>query len=441
MLLLWKVVLGLLVFCAFGRIAGMLLRYVALAACLFITLLVIILMAVVVDAQVSHAYRQTAWTLAERRKEMYDAIDFLTTTPSCLPMPKEGWPTDWRAIRRSVRAHTSGPLASSQVPYHFVVDGYSVHGGMPTAEEVKRGYNTIVLYSGGSWAGLAPSHPRLNNLINICACSSTAQLSLRAAQYWRIPVPVVGFNYGTSNLDTLNIGQTDDSAMLGHVYKLVAEAHPTARIVLAGDCLGSLRLLNWMATRPELPRLHGIALESPLPSLRHFLNVFTPFDRCNELFYKGLIAVMPNYRPELETYQSFAAHGKDAFPDVPTFVGVLADDPISHPRDLPQFEARLHQVETFVAHDKDESGRPVFHGQMIKLTSYQNAIRAFFNRIGILLPVPESSNTAETAPAKAAIDPETAAEGQPRSPPSDSSHTPYAANPAPDQIASAESSA
>ncbi len=397
MLLLWKMVLGLMVLCVFGRIAGMLLRYAVLAMFLFLLLAVVLGAAVVVDAQVSHAYRQATWTLAERRQEMHDAIDFLTTTPSCLPAPADGWPTDWRAVRRNVRAaHTTqqaNPAGTNDLGgFHFVVDGYSVHGGLPTPAEVERGHNTILLYSGGSWAGIAPSYPRINNLINFCACSSTAQISLRGAQYLRLPFPVVGFNYGTSNLDTLNIGQTDDSAMIGHVYQTVARAHPTARIILAGDCLGSLRLLNWLATRPEVPRLHALVLESPLPSLRHFLNVFTPWDRANELFYKARVAIMPNYRPELETYQSFMAHGPEVFPNVPTFIGVLQDDPISHPRDLPKFQARLRQVHTFVADDKDTAGRPVFHGQLVKLASYQHAARNFINTLNL------TSSTTQSPP-------------------------------------------
>lgn len=385
MLVLWKLVLGLMLVCVLWSVAGRLFRYAFLACFLLLLVGVVIGMAVIVDAQVSHAYRQAAWTLAERRQEMYDAIDFLTTTPSCLTPPSGGgWPSDWRAVRRSVRSHTALSLSARPLPYHFVVDGHSVHSGLPTAEEVSRGHGTIVLYSGGSWAGIAPAHPRLNNLLNICACASTAQLALRAAQHLRLPVPIVGFNYGTSSLDTLNIGQTDDSAMLSHVYKTVHKAHPTARLVLAGDCLGSLRLLNWLATRPELPQLHAIVLESPLPSLRHFLNVFTPFECCNQWLYEALVAIMPNYRPELETYQSFEAHGKDAFPDVPTFIGMLSDDPISHPSDLPRFIERLHQVETFVAHDKDAAGRPVFHGQIVKLPGYQHAARAFLARLQLL---------------------------------------------------------
>jgi hypothetical protein len=136
-----------------------------------------------------------------------------------------------------------------------------------------------------------------------------------------------------------------------------------------------------------------------LPSLRHFLNVFTPFDRCNEILYKALVAIMPNYRPELETYQSFVAHGKEAFPDVPTFIGVLRDDPISHPRDLPQFEARLRQVETFIADDKDASGRPIFHGQIVKLASYKRAACTFLARRGLLDPPPQPTIKVDAAPA------------------------------------------
>jgi hypothetical protein len=394
-LVLWKACLGLSIAWMFGRIAGRFLHYAILALFLFILLVVVIAAAVILNAHVTHAYHQAAWTLAERRQDMFEAIEFLTTTPCSLPRPDEGWPSDWRSVSRGVRAH----MSPSRLPYHFMVDGYSVHSGLPTAQEVATGQNTIVLYSGGSWAGVNPSQVWINAVLAlVCGCTSTAQLSLRAAKNLRLPVPVVGFNYGTSHLDTLNIGQADDSAILSFVYKAVTSAHPTARIVLFGDCLGSLRLLNWVASRPELPHLEAIVLESPLPSLRKFLSALTPFDSCNYVMFRALVTIMPNYRPELEDYQSFLAYGKDSFPDVPTFIGLLRDDPISHPRDLPQFQTRLHQLEVFVADDKDSAGRPVEHGHIIKLATYQQAVRAFLRRLHLI----DDSHTGQQ------IDPHTA---------------------------------
>ena len=375
----WRLGLGALVCLLFWERVKPLIEKLLLAVLLLALLAGLLGEIVVVQAKIDHMARHSQYTASERRHAITQSVELVTTTRSSTAAGDGS--RDWRGVRRAMRRRAVA--TDKGASFHFVVDGYAVHSGLPTADELRLADNTILIYSGGSWAGLTPSYPRLNQLFNVCSCTTTSQLSIRAAQNLRLPMCIVGFDAPTSKLDMLNIGQADDSAILSHVYDTVHSAHPKARIILGGDCLGSLRLLNWLATRPSLPALRAIVLESPLPSLRHFLNSLTPFRWINSVCNQALCVILPNYFPELEAFYAFSAHAKSAFPDVPTFIGVLEHDAVSHPNDLPVFRARLHQVETFVAQDTDARAktRTLSHGQIVKAPTYQNAVRQFLARL------------------------------------------------------------
>ena len=148
------------------------------------------------------------------------------------------------------------------------------------------------------------------------------------------------------------------------------------------DCLGSLRVLNWVSKARDFvsDSLGGLILESPLLSLRHSMNIVSAYDPINELCYRALSLILPNFDQTKDLYQGFAESSRKAFPQVPTLIGSISGDGMCDEKEVSVVNKKFQQS-PLVRHHKSENesleGKPVRHGQLILTPSFQTAVRDF----------------------------------------------------------------
>jgi len=380
--LLHIIVLTLLVaFCA--HITRIVFKHVVFLVLCISFLVMASAIGIIVDAHITHA-QMTSHSRHARHQRFYmqtpiitvagfsesDAHQMEITTPDY-----KGLTTHLQhcLITRQECRTTLGPV--------------EVHSGLPSAEEVQKGQNTIVLYSGGSWHGLFPQNPRFNRLLKVCGGLTESVLGFRAAGSLKLPFPVVAFDYPTGRLSALNCGQTDDTAILDYMYQKVTKTFPSTKIIVMADCLGSLRVMNWLATKPaNMDNLKSVLLESPLTELRHFLNGLSSNKSMNELAFKVLAFIMPNYHSSKEKEFCFSSFPHTNYPQVPVFVGIINEDLVSNQHSVDKVMEKFPESEAlfFVARNEFVDGQPLKHGQLVRCASYVSAVKEFLSCVNLL---------------------------------------------------------
>lgn len=291
----------------------------------------------------------------------------------------------WRKTAESKSEEMSECIANGQ-EFTTVIDGCTVKGGQwPSAEEVERCDNTIVLSVRGLWAGLAARiNPVLNAFLNRYVKCWNRQLlyaSIRLASYG-FPYPVVTIDFPTGDPATLNFGQKDDCLVMSYIYEHVRTSYPKAKIILQSVCLGGLRILNWLARNPAPKNVIGVVLESPLPSVRHLLRGFLG-SHFSEWWYRAFCSLLPNFRPELDgQYSFFQPRGSKAadLSKVPIFVGLIENDAFSNKGHLPLFADRFSNLTVFTT-TADQSNHNITHGKLYRLPSYRAAVHTFVHAL------------------------------------------------------------
>jgi hypothetical protein len=309
---------------------------------LFCTVLLVLGSLLVVHFEGARS-RETLWRMPKRERQLFHAA----RTPffSIVPLPPRaegakggggiGEEDDEPGLAPRWAAWTEGPwkqmchetgegltraIADKSV-FEREVAGHVVRPGWPSAAEVERCGNTLVLAVRGLWAGLAARiNPVLNAFLNRyvkCWNRSLVWTTVRFSSYG-MPYPVVSIDFPTADVATLNFGQKDDCLLMSHIYEHALTMYPRARIVLLSVCLGGLRIMNWLGRNPDPPNLAAVVLESPLASVRHLLRGFIGERWFHEDLYNTFCLIVPNYRPELENQYSFlhtlgpAAHARFA---------------------------------------------------------------------------------------------------------------------------------
>ena len=316
-----------------------------------------------------------------------------TETEKWRPMfrPWNEW--KWRKLAESTGEQLSQHIASGKL---FVrqVDNCIVRNGWPTAEEVERCDNTIVLSVRGLWAGLAARiNPVLNAFLNRyvkCWNRSLMYCGIRLAAYGMC-LPCVSLDFPTADVATLNFGQKDDCLVFDFIYNRVRKAYPKAKIILLSVCLGGLRVLNWLSRNPNPENVIGVILESPLPSVKHLLKGFLGSWYSQDL-YNTFCMVVPNFRPELEEQYNFIREMKrcddgKVLPSevcrVPIFIGIIETDPFSNKSHLPLFCGRFPNLTVFSTDERESGEHRISHGKLYRLGSYQRAAQTFISAIQI----------------------------------------------------------
>jgi hypothetical protein len=288
--------------------------------------------------------------------------------------------------------------------YLHEVEGYVVHSGLPSREEVERANNTVVINLRGHWSGLfARLSPTLNTALNRylkCWNRDVGWMVSRLSSY-NLPYPAICVDLPTADVAGLNFGQRDDGLILEYVYDLVHRTYPKAKIVIVSVCLGGLRVLNHISRYPNLPNLSAVIIESPLPSVRHLLSGMLGYD--SEDLYRTFCLIVPGFRPELECqYSFFRPLLRNESPcNIPIFLGMLESDPFSNSSHLPLFKPRFTNVTVFTTTETKHAGKTVGHGQLFRLPSYQTAVSQFLGlpkRVGGIIGVPPMLSPLPEAP-------------------------------------------
>lgn len=237
-------------------------------------------------------------------------------------------------------------------PYRYETAGLVVHSGLPDISATYDGPLTLHVHS--AWSGLFPQSVGLNHFIHTqMGFTNCFQSSLDRAKALNTDHPFVSFYMPTGEVFNLNFGQKDDALVLSHAYDTIAKRFPKARIVVYADCLGGLRLMNWLG--PDLPNLAGIVLESPLLSVEHMLSL-TKSKRANRWLYRMFCLLVPNFNAELDRYSRYELKPAQQFPDVPVLVAVGQNHWMSGPTHLPSWTSRFPNSQTVVVEEKVKCG-------------------------------------------------------------------------------------
>jgi hypothetical protein len=183
----------------------------------------------------------------------------------------------------------------------------------------------------------------------------------------------------TDDVASLNFGQKDDAIILSYVFETLCKQYPFAKIMLYAECLGGLRVMNWLGGyQNRLDQLVGLILESPLPSIEHMLSC-TRNERFNRLIYQAFCLLIPNFNAQLDRYNCYKTRRAQQFPNVPLLVGVLTNDWLSGPAQLPLWTARFTTTLAALI-DPTETPRHMTHGHLFRSPSFQQRIHTFYNK-------------------------------------------------------------
>lgn len=210
---------------------------------------------------------QPAWRLGKPRKTTPTVVGLNTYTlsPICL-QPGTVAPIQVKALTKAIQHHKQPE--SAQIIVHKktetepdrtkFIKGYStVTRGVPTMPSayltiVSRGYARLENPKHGlprQGGGIIDAYTRLRDTITL--------------------TPIISFDL-PDDRRSFNFGQTLDQACLKTVYDEVVVQNPTAKIILSGDCRGSLNVLKFATTNPQ--NLDALVLLSPFVSAKEVTN-------------------------------------------------------------------------------------------------------------------------------------------------------------------------
>lgn len=266
-----------------------------------------------------------------------------------------------------------------------------LYNGLPRGSEP----NTIILYIGGAWAGLAANQPKLHRWRRWWTGNNVGVAwAMRFAWRCRPPCPVVGLNLPTDRVVSFNAGQLDDSRLIQHIMLQLGgqdDEPKSRRVVVVGACLGGLRVANWLgwlrASRRPVPScLAGVVLESPLPALDHYGKLASENPYVQTLVYGLAAAVAPNYQLVSPAYQqqSLSEVGSRLVPaSIPVLVATIAGDPISNDETLKPLLDQLPHASRLVATERrvTPGGKRLKHGRMVLVPAYHDAIRSLVQTV------------------------------------------------------------
>lgn len=256
-------------------------------------------------------------------------------------------------------------LTQRRESYKYEFRNFAIFDGLPDIDPSYEGNITMHIHS--SWAGFFPNMRRLNAIVHDQFGFVTAlQSSIDRVTAMPYLAPLVSFHMPTGEIASLNFGQKDDSIVISHAYETLCRAFPKAKIVLYGECLGGLRLMNWL--KPPLSQVTGIILESPLTSAEQLIS-FTRNKRINRWLYRAFCLLLPNFNAEIDRHHRYPT---DQFSEVPVFVAALEHDQISGPNQLSAWTSRFQKPKSIIVKDTK-----IQHGQLFRNIDFQSQLASF----------------------------------------------------------------
>lgn len=253
-----------------------------------------------------------------------------------------------------------------------------VHSGLPKQTGEK---DIVVLYSSGDFAGFLTDYPRIRQKLPWSGVYSLKMPmdSVREGMFKN--VPVVGFDYPTHSPRLLNFGQVQDQQTLTKLFDDICTACPTARIVLMGECMGGLRIYNWIPTMTEQQKERVCAIIYMYP-IRKMDCIFKnlPMYKPIQSAVHGIIKkALKHYTPEDHYPGWFMNRPVSEFPACPMLLATGHDDPFAKKEEL------IAIADKFRGHSKPlqiyESPTKVGHGKLRKDTGFLMAVDEFMEKI------------------------------------------------------------
>jgi len=248
---------------------------------------------------------------------------------------------------------------------------YCIHVGIPN--EIHHYTQPIYIYSPG-----IPEMPGpLYSAVHPAFCVYTA---IKAGN---IQGPCVVFDYPTRARRSFNFCQAQDLHCLDLVYTKLITTHPTAQVVLFGNCIGATTILRMLTEKAHDPKylsaVKAVIAETPVISLKHIFQYALWGGRLTHLLCR---LNFPNYTPKkLATIMD-----EKPFPStIPVLIGSLPYDTVSALPDIKKMVTHLRsqsnggqQIEHFICDGPDKR---LWHCQMGKSKGWQAAIKLFVQRL------------------------------------------------------------
>lgn len=260
----------------------------------------------------------------------------------------------------------------------------NVHANLPDKEELSG--RKVILYVNGSFTGFFASKPKIRRTIHRSG-PFALQLPLNVMFHEVLPnekYVIVGFDWPTNSPLHLNFGQKYDIEVLNYVYQSLRSV-TTEKIVLMADCLGALKLLNWMVkqTPEELEkRTHAIVLISPITCLNDFLHQLTGWELLDKSIVPPIVrSGCANYVEEPTYDDWFLNKPWTSFPQVPLFVATVKGDTISTsekqvPLILQKFP-NSHPRIVFENTDTVVGKKTIKHGMLNHVPAFRESVQRF----------------------------------------------------------------
>lgn len=222
---------------------------------------------------------------------------------------------------------------------------------------------------------------------------TVAEMVLRWSNI-NLPIPVVGFRMPTHGIWT-NLGQQDDSLVISMVMEKVMCAFPNAKIVIAGECLGSLRVERWWCSQFSVPYRNActaLVCLTPVSAMQPTIDSILDSWFVDQLGFKPLSAwnmlgcITPNMNTEEPPAVECPLSGR-------ILVAFIADDSLCPASELSSIKMRFPnaQITIIPALSNDRNGKRLTHGHCTRWPPFRNLLLDFLRRTTMSTTIKDDS--------------------------------------------------
>ncbi len=321
-----------------------------------------------------HSPVECSWRLGKPRKVTPTIANLNTYTLSPIKgVPEPVNPLQVRDLTKAIQHHKSPDTASLTIHEKNSTDrikyikGYStITKGVASVSEpyitiVLRGYARTKNPKNGlpqQGGGIVDTYTRLRNNLAF--------------------TPVVAFDLPDERR-SFNFGQELDQACIKVVYDEVVAKNPHAKIILTGDCRGSLNALKFATTNPK--NLDAIVLLSPFTSAKELTQELSK-NYLQNYFGKGSNTLLQNFFqwwfPNYDPAQDNLMEQLDKITGKKIFIAHRIGDTLVSDETVTNLAEQLNKNnDLYLALINDTSAK---HAKLMQITECQELINAFYER-------------------------------------------------------------
>lgn len=243
--------------------------------------------------------------------------------------------------------------------------------------------NTVlVIYFSGSFSGFLRDYPPVRRV-----ASSPFGISLPINVMYHELLPanymMIGFDFSTDSPRYLNFGQKQDVQVIEYMYQMVRAHFPCHKIVFMADCLGVLKLMNWMVQSNEcLASVCALILISPITNMDTIFKQISKYQWFNEFSHRCVLyGLKENYVPEAQYSNWFLRHTPSRFPQhVAVFIASIEHDSISTKQQIDDIAAKFSHVVQFRTSATQVGQHKIVHGKLHFVPEYKQALLDFLHQ-------------------------------------------------------------